>query len=210
MDPNRGVLFQKDIALSRSLITLSEGKADIGALNTTPTPQLLPCGFSVASFEAPPLSAVGNIDFCCGVSESSAGSGLEGSDETFHAMIELTLSVSQKTVLISELKKHTAAFDFSSSSIGQATAVRHTIDTGNSSPVRSRPYRVSPSEWAIIQKEVTVMLEKGIIRPSSSPWSSPVGLVRKRDGTWRFCVDYRRLNKITKNTCILSHASTIR
>ncbi|UYV68342.1 K02A2.6-like [Cordylochernes scorpioides] len=61
-----------------------------------------------------------------------------------------------------------------------------------------RPYRVAPSERRLIQDEVNKMIENHIVKPSESPWSSPVILVRKKDGTWRFCVDYRRLNKITK------------
>ncbi|UYV72138.1 hypothetical protein LAZ67_9001944 [Cordylochernes scorpioides] len=58
--------------------------------------------------------------------------------------------------------------------------------------------RVAPSERRLIQYEVNKMIENHIVKPSESPWSSPVILVRKKDGTWRFCVDYRRLNKITK------------
>lgn len=81
---------------------------------------------------------------------------------------------------------------------GHTDIIEHEIDTDGSRPVRQNPYRNSAAERQITQDQVTEMLEKGVVRESTSPWSSPVVLVRKRDGTWRFCVDYRKLNAVTK------------
>ena len=81
---------------------------------------------------------------------------------------------------------------------GRTSLAQHVIDTGDAMPIKQRPYRVSPDVKKEIDRQVDEMLEKGIIQESVSPWSSPVVLVKKKDGSYRFCVDFRKVNKVTK------------
>ena len=64
-------------------------------------------------------------------------------------------------------------------------------------PISQRPYRMNPKELVELKKQSADMLSKGLIRPSASPWGSPIIFVDKRDGTTRLCVDYCKLNDVT-------------
>jgi hypothetical protein len=64
-------------------------------------------------------------------------------------------------------------------------------------PVNTRPSKYSPRHKTEIERQVQELLQDGLFVHSTSPFASPVLLVLKKDGTWRFCVDYRRLNAIT-------------
>lgn len=86
---------------------------------------------------------------------------------------------------------------FDSNKLGCTTVVQHKIQVTQSEPIKQRYYPVSPFKQAIIDAEIDKMLELGVIEKSSSGWSSPVLLVPKPDKSWRFCVDYRRLNRVT-------------
>ena len=82
--------------------------------------------------------------------------------------------------------------------LGRTSLVTHRIYTEDVPPIRSRPYSIPPSEQTFVKEELQRMLDNKLIRPSDSPWTSPVVLVRKKNGKLRFCVDYRKLNAITK------------
>ncbi|GJX36034.1 putative reverse transcriptase domain-containing protein [Tanacetum coccineum] len=64
-------------------------------------------------------------------------------------------------------------------------------------PVARAPYRLAPSEMKELSEQLQELSDKGFIRPSSSPWGAPVLFVKKKDGSFRMCIDYRQLNKLT-------------
>jgi hypothetical protein len=76
-------------------------------------------------------------------------------------------------------------------------------------PIAQRPYRMNPQELEELKKQLADMLSKGLIRPSASPWGSPVLFMDKRDGTIRLCMDYCKLNEVTiKNKYPLQRLKT--
>jgi hypothetical protein len=88
------------------------------------------------------------------------------------------------------------------STLGCATQVKHTIGTGDARPIKANPYRISHSMKPMVECHIENMLKNGIIEPSMSPWSSSIVLVPKKtkDGSvkYRFCVEYRASNAVTK------------
>ena len=64
-------------------------------------------------------------------------------------------------------------------------------------PIARAPYRLAPSEMQELSKQLQELSDKGFIRPSFSPWGAPVLFVKKKDGSFRMCIDYRELNKLT-------------
>lgn len=81
---------------------------------------------------------------------------------------------------------------------GCTGVVRHQIPTGDAAQSRERYRPVPPTLYSEIRTLLRGMLEGGILRESSSPWAAPIVLVQKKTGAWRFCVDYQKLNNVTK------------
>ncbi|CAF0842088.1 unnamed protein product, partial [Didymodactylos carnosus] len=116
-------------------------------------------------------------------------------------MHELTshLPRQQQDQILSILIKHKSVFDTSKTSIMNTNNISHRIPIlPQHRPIQSYPYRKAAKETQIINEQVKEMLDNHVIRPSTSPWSAPVVIIRKKDGSPRFCVDYRKQNLITE------------
>lgn len=82
--------------------------------------------------------------------------------------------------------------------LGYCPIIEHTIRTREVSPIRQKPYRYSPAQRREIQLQISEWLEKGLVVPSNSPWSSQLVLVNKKEGKTRICCDFRALNAATE------------
>ena len=107
------------------------------------------------------------------------------------------LSNSEKELLFVLLMEYADVFSFHSD-LGRTNLTKHHIDTGDSQPIHQLPRRVSPACCQEVRQLLTEMLKNDIIQPSNRPWSSPIILVRKRDGSTRFCIDYRKVNSVKR------------
>ena len=89
-------------------------------------------------------------------------------------------------------------FTLDDSELGCTSLVRHMVDIRDHPPIKQLPRRMPFSQKGKVAELVDDMLEKGVIQPSASAWASPIVLVPKRDGSLRFCVDYRKVNAVMK------------
>ena len=108
------------------------------------------------------------------------------------------LSTEQAEQVKDVVMEYSDVFTAPDGELGHTTLVQHEIDTGNHHPIKQPPRRLSQAQRELADKEVEKMLSKGFIEPSDSPWASPIVLVAKKDGSTRFCIDYRRLNDVTR------------
>ena len=107
------------------------------------------------------------------------------------------LCETEKNQLAYLLIEYKDVFAKSSSDLGRCDRIQHAINTGTAVPVRQPARRLPFGKREAEQEEIARMLDRGVTEPSNSPWSSPVVFVTKKDGSIRFCVDYRVLNSVT-------------
>jgi hypothetical protein len=112
--------------------------------------------------------------------------------------IDKDLDSGKKERLTKLLQKYDDVFSKSPSDNGRTGLVKLSINTGNNTPIKQRTRPVPFHRKAEVKDLVEDMVQNAFARPSNSPWSSPIVLVKKKDNSTRFCVDYRRVNEITR------------
>ncbi|GBM18800.1 Retrovirus-related Pol polyprotein from transposon 297 [Araneus ventricosus] len=107
------------------------------------------------------------------------------------------LNEEQRTAVKELLQEFQNLFSASDSDVGRCNMTQHRINTGNNPPIKQYPRRLPLAKKEETERLVKEMMDNGIIEESSGPWASPIVLVKKKDESTRFCVDYRKLNEIT-------------
>ena len=110
---------------------------------------------------------------------------------------ESNLTAEQLKQVKELLERKAQVFAKKNEAPSHASNITHSIDTENHPPINCAPYRPSHKDRPIISQHIKEMLQNRVIEPSKSPWAFPIVLVPKKDGSIRFCVDYRKLNAIT-------------
>ena len=89
-------------------------------------------------------------------------------------------------------------FATENSELGSTGLIKHSIDTQGKGPLRLRPYRTGRKQKEELERQIKEMMATNVIQHSTFPWAAPVILVEKKSGELRFCIDYRKLNSLTK------------
>ena len=110
----------------------------------------------------------------------------------------LEIPEKERRLLCGFLADHHEAFCLEEGERGETDIIQMEIDTGDAAPKRQPLRRMPFAARQEVANQLQKMQDSGVITPSKSPWASPVVLVRKKDGSLRFCIDYRALNSVTK------------
>jgi len=176
-------------------------------MNVSSQPRTITAGTVVSNVE--PLSAV-NVDPVCrratrydgttSVKQPDGQPLRDGISQFIQLLVDgvhVATPVSAVAGLRELLLRNQDVFSVSETDIGVMNVVAHHIDTGQAKPVRQQLRKFLPAHVEAISAHVDSMLKQNVIEPATSPWASNVVLVRKKDGSFRCCIDYRQLNSVT-------------
>lgn len=186
-----------NLLISAALLSITQGRVQIPVVNVGTEDQWLQPRTVLGTLhitDSPPQSDTEN--------DHMAFVQLIAADNTtpvdFTGLQWPNLSPCEQQEVKTLLEKYRQVFSKHDGDIGCTTLVQHQIPLLDEAPVRQRYRRLPPSQFAVVKAHIQDLVDKGVARPSCSPYASPIVVVQKKDGTIRLCVDYRLLNSKTR------------
>lgn len=203
-EPNIRECAKRAIASYTAVLTVDKCSSHVLLLNRTDLPNTIRKGTKLGSiyFISDQIQAHSLIDNSrekIGMTSSDNQLGPKG-DQVDAVIDNLTKHIyndQDRLDFLNILHQSRQTFDISKATQAQIT-IHHTIRTADARPTNVRPFFKTPQQREVLHQEVEKLLHDKVIRASTSPWASPVILKKKPDGTYRFLVDFRRLNAVTK------------
>ena len=192
IEPNEELIERKSVLSGRVLAKANE-RVPVRLMNPTSNPVVIKKGTLLGTFE--PVDEVKEDH-----KQNNSVRNAQDLPEQLQMLLEKSskhLDRTQKCKLKETLVDYQDVFALNDEDMGFTDAVEHNIDIDGSKPIKQRMRRLPQNMAEEADKQVDDMLKRGVIEKSNSPWASGVVLVKKKDGSFRFCVDYRALNNVT-------------
>ena len=186
------------IRVARALVRPQNSLIPLRIVNTTLTPVTIYKGSKVAQAECVDEA---NINIVSENTEDETISAVDRNSNLCNNLEEMLpedINEDQKEKTLALLELYADVIASGDNGLGRTDILRHSIDTGNASPIRQQVRRTSLPTKEKVRKLLKNMMQKRVISPSKNPWASPIVLVQKKDGSTRFCVDYRKINEVTR------------
>ncbi|CAG2250324.1 unnamed protein product [Mytilus edulis] len=198
IEPNEKFMEKNGLLVARSIVHPEMYNIPLRIINLNKEPCTLYKGTIIATCNKVDEEDIQTSEFVNSVAGGQAivNKGRQLPDylhEVFESS-QANLDKDQKEKFRDLLIEYSDIFSKSSEDIGLTDLVEHTINTGNHPPVRQRPRRIPLARMKDAEAEIQKMVKQDIIEPSTSPWNSNIVLVKKSDGSWRFCIDFRAVN----------------
>lgn len=187
---------ERGIVSARSLVSPHNSQVPIRVVNVSGERVTVYKGTKLAELEKLSESCIMSVEAgeeCAPVTQEKQRMLWKVAEESVEDLTE-----EQKGVFFELLLEYADIFSTSNKDLGRTSKLKHTIHTGDSQPVRQPVRRLPPHRKQEMHTLLQEMRQNDVIQPSSSPWAAPIVLVRKKDGSTRFCVDYRKLNSVTR------------
>ena len=181
-----------------------DGTVLVRCLNLTREPQQLRAGSVIGVYqpveedqvEGPPVQARSVLDGDRQTTTADCPAHVLSLLEQTRGVCETEAQYQQMAHL---LTAYGDVFSKGDTDVGRTSLAQHSIPlVDGTKPIRQPPRRLGAEKDKEVEEQVTQLVERGLVEPTDGSWSSPVVLVRKKDQSWRLCVDYRRLNAVTR------------